>query len=505
MTFSQSRLPNRVVRSPGRWRLDRKRRTLSGNGRTLREEPLLGLEFARAATRSTLWIALSLVPVPGVADTYFVDAANPDARDDNPGSTRDAPWRTLGKAVRKAGPGDTVIVRPGIYEIDGGLQTVRSGKPDRPISFVAESTAGEIIGNAEDIVEDDHVFVVGGQWQIGHDWIELAGFFFREGGSLLVKGIRGCCAEHVVLRDLMLHNICFDPDPRDRCRGGTNGVGLWVTEWASNITIDHIEMWTQNPPRYGRGAELGILADNTVVRNSHLWMLRNVVPVVASNVQLIGNTIRGLAHGPSADAGGRVGNVLLKGNILHVNPEGFRVNSLFDVSPVRNVRIYGNTIILGGWAGYFQMNRTGSTDMGVYEFKNNVVLNPGGTRRGFEWNRAWVPDHLVSDHNCWVGVSFIGEYGPGEGSDRTWTWAQWRRDQPAKVSDPNSVYVPDPVDVVVDPDASVFINPTNGRVRHEGDFRLKPGSACLGIGVGGADPGAVPPDGPAPVSYPGSR
>lgn len=79
---------------------------------------------------------------------YIVDGRSRDAADDNPGSAR-SPLRTIGAALERAGPGDTVIVRPGIYRELVSLR--RSGEPDRPVTVRAEGTEPAIVSGAEPV------------------------------------------------------------------------------------------------------------------------------------------------------------------------------------------------------------------------------------------------------------------------------------------------------------------------------------------------------------------
>ena len=48
------------------------------------------------------------------AREYVVDVQHPQAADENP-ATPDRPLKTVGKAALLAKPGDTVLVRPGVY------------------------------------------------------------------------------------------------------------------------------------------------------------------------------------------------------------------------------------------------------------------------------------------------------------------------------------------------------------------------------------------------------
>jgi hypothetical protein len=68
---------------------------------------------------------------------YVVDAGNPQAGDDNPG-TEEKPWKTIAHAAARVAPGDTVYVMEGNYPERVSLSV--SGAKDRPVSFVAVPT-----------------------------------------------------------------------------------------------------------------------------------------------------------------------------------------------------------------------------------------------------------------------------------------------------------------------------------------------------------------------------
>ena len=62
-----------------------------------------------------LTLAFLLAAAGGAeATTFHVDAAKGD--DKNPGDVAIAPLKTISRAARLAGPGDTVVVAPGIYD-----------------------------------------------------------------------------------------------------------------------------------------------------------------------------------------------------------------------------------------------------------------------------------------------------------------------------------------------------------------------------------------------------
>ena len=58
--------------------------------------------------------ALVLAVLVAAGDTYYVDGSDPGASDSGPG-TEGNPWKTLAHAAARVGPGDTVLIRAGLY------------------------------------------------------------------------------------------------------------------------------------------------------------------------------------------------------------------------------------------------------------------------------------------------------------------------------------------------------------------------------------------------------
>lgn len=78
---------------------------------------------------------LSTLPLSGA--TYHVsDRGGDDQRD---GQTEATAWRTIGHAARRVGPGDTVVVHPGVYFESVALKT--AGTAEKPIRFTADGVA----------------------------------------------------------------------------------------------------------------------------------------------------------------------------------------------------------------------------------------------------------------------------------------------------------------------------------------------------------------------------
>jgi hypothetical protein len=96
--------------------------------------------------RKVLVCAVVLFAQVARGTTYYVSTAG---RDSNAGTSVSSPFRTIGKAMSVAQPGDTVYIRAGTYE--ESVATVRHGDQSRPIRFIADK-AGTVFGKAGTIV-----------------------------------------------------------------------------------------------------------------------------------------------------------------------------------------------------------------------------------------------------------------------------------------------------------------------------------------------------------------
>jgi hypothetical protein len=95
----------------------------------------------------TAWLAFAFtVPVP--AATYEVAQLNPQASDNGDG-TPERPWKTITKAAGKAGPGDTVVVRDGIYREQ--VVVKQNGTAQAPTLFEAAPGAQVVLTGADQL------------------------------------------------------------------------------------------------------------------------------------------------------------------------------------------------------------------------------------------------------------------------------------------------------------------------------------------------------------------
>ncbi len=88
--------------------------------------------------------------VSGFAANYEVAQRHPKATDDGPG-TAEQPWKSISKAAQKAGPGDVVIIRDGIYRERVLLKN--SGTSSKPVRFEAAPGAHVVLTGADRLRE----------------------------------------------------------------------------------------------------------------------------------------------------------------------------------------------------------------------------------------------------------------------------------------------------------------------------------------------------------------
>ena len=78
---------------------------------------------------------------------YVVSVTHPRATDDGPG-TEATPFKTISAAAERAGPGDTVLVRAGVYR--ERVSPARGGKPGAPVVFAAAEGEKVVVKGSEE-------------------------------------------------------------------------------------------------------------------------------------------------------------------------------------------------------------------------------------------------------------------------------------------------------------------------------------------------------------------
>ena len=186
------------------------------------------------AIRQWATLIASLMPLTGsepgpwpawvtpASDRYYVAPAGSDT---NPGSSG-SPFRTLQKAAEVAGPGDTVVVRPGTYT--GGSRIVslsRSGEPGNPITFLSERRWGAILDGRDQSL-------VAWYFDAGVGYIRVEGFEIRDLREHGFDFYGGGVHDITIVRN-QVHHVGRN------CTDTSNGrTGASIGAGASRVTFD---------------------------------------------------------------------------------------------------------------------------------------------------------------------------------------------------------------------------------------------------------------------------
>jgi hypothetical protein len=238
--------------------------------------------FATRAVHALVALLLALSAVAGVggdrpvaaAGTFYVAADGDDATGDG---SADLPWQTIQRAADAVGPGDTVLVRPGIYTDAVEMYDV-AGTADAPVTVKADGPGVVIDASG---VERDAVLIGTSSYVVWEDFrIENAPR----------AGLRVSESDHVTVRG----NVLAD--------NGTWGI---FTDFADDLLIEGNES-------FGAGEEHGIYVSNSGDR-----------PVLRGNV-VRDNFASGIQLNADVTMGGDgvISGAMIEGNLITGNGGG---------------------------------------------------------------------------------------------------------------------------------------------------------------------------------------
>jgi hypothetical protein len=291
----------------------------------------------------------------------FVDTADPGAGDDEGHGSIDKPWKTLRYALLQLQPGQTLLIRGGMYELGGVTLTEQnSGRADAPITV-------RPYPNEEVLVQDGKSIRFHGA-----DWWTIDGLHFDHFAQIrfgLHENLgyeRTVAAEHITIRNCEFRNgeesvlainygtdIVIEDNHFARVRPGepfteaqreTNAVALrYIADRIvirnnrfEDIGSDGVHVGTQS---YLPGSDIGaveITANEFWVNRPYGGILGNVgengvdVKTCRGPISITGNTFHGFRPTtPEQDASGAKGdgviihddarNVTIAGNLFHNN------------------------------------------------------------------------------------------------------------------------------------------------------------------------------------------
>ena len=145
----------------------------------------------------------------------FVDRSHPNASDANPGTSEDAPWKTVVHAARTVRAGQTVYVKAGEYA-DGEVRLTHSGSPGARIVLAAYP------GH-----ERRAVIQGAGFMSVGNSHVELRGLMFRNTPHAGIRFEGPEDASRPPARDIVITGN----HTHDTC---SSGISIWGVDWGTD-------------------------------------------------------------------------------------------------------------------------------------------------------------------------------------------------------------------------------------------------------------------------------
>jgi hypothetical protein len=240
------------------------------------------------------------------AKTYYVDAGRGD--DANSGASATEAWRSLDRANAALLPGDTCLIRGGVYA-DSQIAPARSGDPGAPITYAAyQGERPEITGGRSGSIvflhdrtyvvvkglrihspaEPDWVVRITGE-QARHNRIEGCDISDPQGYAPVVIALGASyntvtdCTVHdtghgeegsgdcIVLNEGAHHNTVT----RNRCYNGCHSQVLLLNGSRYNVIADN-DLYATDPAWSGAGVNLVLGSDANVVTGNHIHHLGRI-------------------------------------------------------------------------------------------------------------------------------------------------------------------------------------------------------------------------------------
>ena len=370
---------------------------------------------------ATLSLALLTLTGGAQAATLVVDQKAGNASDANPG-TRSLPFKTISAAALEAKPGDTVLVRPGIYR--EAVHLTVSGEEGEPITFRSETPQAAIIDGAD--VVTDFAPETAGVWSfpapniapLGHD--ENAGEWIP-GDAAYLDGVpltrvtdKAALIPGTYLLDYTAKRVLFAPyedqTPAQSRIEFTARNGLIAAEKPLNDI--HVQGFTliHNGDWFGSLHALTVCGQRWLVENNRiLWSSYAGIAFRHSNHCIVRNNVVDWS-GAENVVGNSTANLLFENNrLLHGNWQrqgpGFEGGALKMVSTYDSLYKNNEAAYFYGYGMWFDIGCGDNT------FQGNTIrdsVNGSALFAEISW-RIHFRDNIVFDNE--FGLS------PGESSE----------------------------------------------------------------------------------------
>lgn len=401
--------------------------------------------------------AVGVVIPPAGVHIYYVSASGSES---NKG-TIDAPFQTINNALSHTVPGDTVMVRGGIYSEK--VVFPKSGIMDKYITLKAYHAEKPIIdGSAFSVNGREALVTIDKAKFIVVDGFEIRNFKTSTGDpkAIMVEG----GSDYITIKNNIIYGIDYTQLPLN---GGGNAILIIgnTTDPVTNITVSGN---TIHDCKTGYGENLTIngyvdgftITNNTIYNGQNIGIdaaggyAANTDPALnyARNGVISGNTLynieskRGPLGGYGAIGiyvdGGR--NVIVEKNRISVTDRGIGAVSETNGFPTDHVTIRNNLIYncwragiyMGGYLNYTGAGTTNSAIVNNTLYNNNQVLGAFGEIEGEISIREDCNNNVIKNNIIYAGASdmFVHKYtakGSGNVIDYNlyyttgatqWTW-----------------------------------------------------------------------------------
>jgi hypothetical protein len=313
-------------------------------------KPHPGRAGAKAFLTCALLCAASVVARAGT--TYYV-ATNGD--DKNPG-TAALPFKTISHAADLVNPGDTVLVRNGVYadrDSNGWAVSVRrGGTAALPVLFKSENKWGAVI--------DGQAGAGTFGWRIACSYVTVQDFevkYFWSHGVFCESG------EHIVIRGNHIHNIekTFDATPYgiDGCFERANCKSI---TYDSNVIHNIGRAGPLDHRQHDHGiytCSSGARIVNNIIYNCDSGWCIQVAGYAAIDGTVISNNTFAWGSNRSQivlwSEGGSISNLIIQNNIFYRPLNGNEAVTFYNAharhTTIRNNLIYGGAPIYAVGAG----------------------------------------------------------------------------------------------------------------------------------------------------------
>ena len=319
----------------------------------------------KVALRFSIFIFAS---APAFAGNYFLAPPGNNANN----GTLNAPWATIGHAMSKAQPGDTIFVRGGAYaegEIWIQRQYGMGGKNGKYVTIAAYRNERPIFtdGSRGMIVEASYLRVIGLDFQNGKsmynvDWsgatdhVEFINNRFSGVSGYAAIGITG---DYNLVEGNII-NISGNTT-------GTLGHGIYASRGRNTIIRGNV---------IAGATGFGIHLYEERRSGDPAGSLRQIKNIIIENNFVSASRQRsGIIVGAGADGGpAQIDSVIVRNNVIFNNPMyGILIGGW---SEVKNIQIYHNTIYGNGNNGIQILQH----EVKNVAIKNNIIRVKNGAR-----------------------------------------------------------------------------------------------------------------------------